>query len=57
MLITEQLMDPIDFHCIFYPIMGSINYLVTHILQNIFFLCSTEDRTHTGLDQLEMGSK
>jgi len=29
-------MDPINFHCIFKS-MESINYLVTYILQNIFF--------------------
>ncbi len=47
MLITEQLMVAIDFHGIF-PIlwksMAAVNCFVTNILQNILFLCSTEER-------------
>jgi len=48
MSVTKQLMDPIDF--IVFKSMGSINCLVTHILQ----MCSAElKKTHTGLEQHE----
>jgi len=49
-------MDPIDFNCrekkILWKSMGSINCLVTGILQNIFFSVQQKE-IHTGLEQLE----
>jgi len=50
-------MDPIDFHCIFiflqWKSMGSINCLVTDILQNIFFCVQHKKEIDKGLKQLE----
>jgi len=56
MLVTRQLMDPIDFHSIFFFLrksMGSINCLVTNILQNIFLCVQQKKEMNTGLKQLE----
>ncbi len=48
MLFTKQFMVPIDFHSIF-PIlwksMATVNYLVTNILQNIFFCVQQNKET------------
>jgi len=59
MSVTRQLIDPID---IFFSIlwksivlilMKSINYVVTHILQNIFFcLFQQKKEIQPGLEQL-----
>jgi len=54
--VTEQLMDPTDFHSIFFLLcksVGSINCLVTDILQNILFCVQQMKEVHTGLKQLE----
>jgi len=56
MSVTKQLMDPIDFNSIFSQLwksMGSINCLVTDILQNIFFCVQQKKEIHTGLKQVE----
>ncbi len=50
----EQLMVPIDFHNIekiLWKSKGTINCLVTHILQEIFI--NGRKKTNTGLEQLE----
>jgi len=53
MSVIKKLMDPIDFHCIFFFLlwksMGSINGLVTDILPNIFLCVQQKDETHTHL--------
>jgi len=50
-------MGIIDFQSILFFIlrksMGSINGLVTHILQNIFYCVEQKKEIHTGLEQLE----
>jgi len=56
MSVTKQLMDSIDFHSFFSPSiqwmsMGSINCLVTVILQDIFFIVQQKIDIHTGLEQ------
>jgi len=57
MSVSKQLMDPIDFHRIFFPTMEVNmevkNCLVTDILQNIFFFVQQKKEIHTGLKQLE----
>jgi len=51
MLMTRHLTVAIDFHSIFYS--NQINFLVTDILQNIFFCVQQKKETHTGLEQPE----
>ncbi len=48
---TEELLVPIDFHSRERKSMGTINSLITSILQNNF--CSTYKETYTGLEQHE----
>jgi len=51
---NQTIVGPIDFYSICFPIlcqsMGSINLLVTHIVQNIFF-CAQKTK-ETQLEQL-----
>jgi len=38
---------------LFFSYYGCINFLVTHILQNIFFFVQVKKEIHTGSEQLE----
>jgi len=49
MSVTKQGMDSIDFFFLLWKSMGSINCLVTDILQNIFFCVQQKKEIHTGL--------
>jgi len=56
MLVTRQLMYPIDYHVrkkkkIPWKWMGGVNCLVTNILQNILFCVQQKKETRTGLEQ------
>ncbi len=54
-LVTKQLLGPIDFHSmkiIPWESMGDQKFLVTNILQNIFYVEENKE-IHTGLEQLE----
>jgi len=50
-------MDPIDFHSIFFSYnvsqLGSINSLITDILQSIFHCVQHKNEINKGLKQLE----
>jgi len=55
MSVTKQLMDPIGYGGgeILWKSMGSINCLVTNILQNIFICVQQKKEIHTGVEQHE----
>ncbi len=54
MLITKQLLVPIDFHGMGENTMEiNSNCMVTNILQNIFFRVLQNKEIHTGLEQHE----
>ncbi len=51
-----MLLVAIDFRGTFSVLWGSmatVNHLVTHIIQNIFFCVQQKKEAHTGLEQLE----
>jgi len=59
MLVTKQLMGPIDCHIIFSYILWKLMWpwacLVTHILQNILFCVQQKKENHTRLEQSYFG--
>jgi len=54
MLLTRQLLDPFDFHSIFFPTMGVSGCLSGYYsLANILFCVQQNLKTNTCLEQLE----
>ncbi len=52
-LVTKQLMGGFDFHSIFLEVNGYLQLFGYQYSSNYLILCSTEEWTHAGLEQLD----